>query len=252
MLIQQESMTPIVLIPARLASTRLPQKPLALIGGLPMIVQVLNRAVQADIGPVWVACDDERIKAAVEKAGGRAVMTNPAHPSGSDRIFEALMKIDPEGKHDVVVNVQGDVPTIEPETIRAVLLPLANPKVDIATLACEIREAHEITDPAVVKPVFSASSEGRIRGTLSFTRNWAPLAPHNTVPHHHIGIYAYRRAALERFVKLPPSPLELRDKLEQMRALEAHMVIDVAIVDAVPLGVDTPEHLERARKVLSA
>jgi 3-deoxy-manno-octulosonate cytidylyltransferase (CMP-KDO synthetase) len=245
-------MNPIVLIPARLASTRLPQKPLADIAGEPMIAHVWRRAIRADIGPVYVACDDGRIAAAVERAGGKAVMTRPDHPSGSDRIFEALSIIDPDKRYDTVVNVQGDVPTIEPETIRAVLKPLELPVTDIATLACIIKDDRERTDPAVVKPVFTAWHHGNIRGALFFTRDWAPIPPHNEIPYHHIGIYAYRRPALERFVSLPPSPLELKEKLEQLRALENGMRIDVALVNSVPLGVDTPEHLERARKALSA
>jgi len=241
-------MHPVILIPARLASTRLPEKPLADIHGEPMIVHVWRRAAAAGIGPVFVACDDARIRAAVERAGGKAVMTKADHPSGSDRIFEALGIIDPQKQYDVIVNVQGDVPTIEPETIRAALKPLENPGTDIATLACEIRDKREVADPAVVKPLFSGT-RGNIRQALSFSRAWNPGAPSER-PHHHIGIYAYRRAALERFVSLPPSPLELKEKLEQLRALENGMRIDVAIVDAVPLGVDTPEHLERARQVI--
>ncbi len=242
-------MQPIILIPARMQSTRLPEKPLADIGGLPMIVHVLHRALEAAIAPVFVACDDVRIADVVIKAGGQVVMTRPEHASGSDRIFEALQTIDPQKNFDVVINVQGDVPTIEPEVIRAVLAPLRNNAIDIATLACAIKVEHEKTDPAVVKPVLAFEADSRTRArALYFSRA--------TVPHgegalyHHIGIYAYRRAALERFVHLSPSSLELREKLEQLRALEAGMQIGVELVDAVPLGVDTQEHLERARAIM--
>jgi 3-deoxy-manno-octulosonate cytidylyltransferase (CMP-KDO synthetase) len=237
----------IILIPARMASTRLPGKPLADIAGLPMIVHVLRRAEAANLGPVVVATDEETIAVAVEKAGGRALMTRADHASGSDRIFEALGVVDPQGRVRIVVNVQGDLPTIEPADIAAALGPLADPAVDIATLAAEIRKPEERDNPNVVKVVGSPVAPFRLRA-LYFTR---ATAPYGEGPlYHHIGLYAYRRAALERFVKLPPSPLEQREKLEQLRALEAGMRIDVAIVDTVPLGVDTPEDLEIARAIL--
>ncbi|MCC2095747.1 MAG: 3-deoxy-manno-octulosonate cytidylyltransferase [Hyphomicrobiales bacterium] len=240
--------SPIILIPARMASTRLPGKPLADIGGAPMIVQVWRRAMEADAGPVVVAADSQEIADAVRDAGGQAVLTRADHPSGSDRIFEAIGLADPDQKHDVVVNVQGDLPTIEASVVRAALAPLENPSVDIATLAAEIRREEERTNPNVVKMVGSQTGPSRFRA-LYFTR---ATAPHGEGPlYHHIGLYAYRRAALERFVALPPSPLELREKLEQLRALEAGMRIDVEIVDTVPLGVDTPEDLERARELLA-
>jgi len=237
----------LILIPARLHSTRLPGKPLADIAGLPMIVQVLRRAEEAKIGPVVVATDDESIFTAVEKAGGRAVMTRADHPSGSDRIFEALGLVDPDGRAKVVVNVQGDLPTLEPGDLAASLAPLADPAVDIATLAAEIKKPEERTNPNVVKVIGSPISPKRLRA-LYFTRATAPSG--DGPLYHHIGLYAYRRAALERFVHLPPSPLELRERLEQLRAIEAGMRIDVTIVDSVPLGVDTPEDLETARKTL--
>ena len=237
----------LILIPARLASTRLPGKPLADIAGQPMIVQVLRRAEEAKIGPVVVATDDESIFTAVEKAGGRAVMTRADHPSGSDRIFEALGLADPDGRARIVVNVQGDLPTLEPGDLAASLQPLTDPAVDIATLAAEIRKPEERTNPNVVKVIGSPVSPKRLRA-LYFTRATAPSG--DGPLYHHIGLYAYRRAALERFVALPPSPLELRERLEQLRALEAGMRIDVTIVDSVPLGVDTPEDLETARKML--
>jgi 3-deoxy-manno-octulosonate cytidylyltransferase (CMP-KDO synthetase) len=237
----------LVVIPSRMGSTRLPNKPLAMIAGEPMIVHVWRRAVEADIGPVLVACDAAEIADAVRAAGGDAVLTRPDHPSGSDRVFEAIGRIDPSGTHDVIVNVQGDLPTIAAPAIRACFAPLADPAVDVATLAAEIMRAEERTDPNVVKVVGSPVAEGRLRA-LYFTR---ATAPHGPGPlYHHIGLYAYRRAALQRFVSLPPSTLELREKLEQLRLLEAGMRIDVAIVDDVPLGVDTAHDLDRARGVL--
>lgn len=238
---------PVVLVPARLASTRLPRKPLADIAGAPMIVQVWRRAMEADVGPVVVAADSPEIVEVVTAAGGRAVLTSDAHQSGSDRIFEAISAIDPEGRHDVIVNLQGDLPTIEAEVVRAALAPLEDTAVDIATLAAEITRAEERTDPNVVKAVGTVLSDTRLRA-LYFTRATAPWGDGPLF--HHIGLYAYRRAALERFVALPPSPLETRERLEQLRALEAGMRIDVELVSTVPLGVDTAHDLERARAML--
>jgi 3-deoxy-manno-octulosonate cytidylyltransferase (CMP-KDO synthetase) len=238
----------LILIPARMASTRLPGKPLADIAGQPMIVHVLRRAQEAALGPVAVATDSREIADAVEKAGGQAVMTRADHVSGSDRIFEALNKLDPQGRARIVINVQGDLPTLSPQDLQAVLEPLADPSVDIATLAAEIKQPAEKTNPNVVKIVGSPVSARRLRA-LYFTRATAPSGEGPL--YHHIGLYAYRRAALQRFVELPPSPLELRERLEQLRALEAGMRIDVAIVDSVPLGVDTPEELAQARAALT-
>ena len=237
----------LVLIPARMASTRLPGKPLADICGAPMIVQVWRRAVEANVGKVVVAADTAEIVEAVRAAGGMAVMTRPDHPSGSDRIFEALAIADPDGAARIVVNVQGDLPTIDPEAIRAAIAPLADPAVDIATLAAEIVREEERDNPNVVKVVGTTIAPGRMRA-LYFTRATAPWGEGPL--HHHIGLYAYRRTALARFVAMPPSPLETRERLEQLRALEAGMRIDVAVVDSVPLGVDTPADLERARDIL--
>jgi 3-deoxy-manno-octulosonate cytidylyltransferase (CMP-KDO synthetase) len=237
----------LILIPARMASTRLPGKPLAEIAGQPMIVQVMRRAKAAGIGPVVVATDDATIATVVEKAGGRAVMTQPGHPSGSDRIFEALGTVDPDGRTQIVVNVQGDLPTLAPTDLAAALAPLGDPAVDIATLAAEIRNPLERDNPNVVKVIGTPVATGRLRA-LYFTRATAPSGEGPL--YHHIGLYAYRRAALERFVALPPSPLEQRERLEQLRALEAGMRIDVTLVDSVPLGVDTPEDLETARSML--
>jgi 3-deoxy-manno-octulosonate cytidylyltransferase (CMP-KDO synthetase) len=238
----------LVLIPARMAATRLPGKPLADVGGRPMIVEVARRAVAAGIGRVAVATDAPEIAAAVTAAGLEAVMTRADHPSGSDRIFEALTTLDPAGEVEIVVNVQGDLPTIRPDTIRRALIPLSETSADISTLAAEITLAEERTDPNVVKVVGSPLAPGLLRA-LYFTRATAPFGEGPL--YHHIGLYAYRRAALQRFVSLPPSPLERREKLEQLRALEAGMRINVAVVDAVPLGVDTPSHLERARALLA-
>jgi 3-deoxy-manno-octulosonate cytidylyltransferase (CMP-KDO synthetase) len=237
----------LILIPARMASTRLPGKPLADIAGAPMIVHVLRRAQAAAIGPVAVATDSPEIAACVEKAGGRAVMTRADHGSGSDRIFEALRSADPAGQAEIIVNLQGDLPTLPAADIVAALAPLADPAVDIATLAAEITDARERSDPNVVKVVGSPVAPGRLRA-LYFTRADAPAGAGPS--YHHIGIYAYRRAALERFVGLPPSPLEQRERLEQLRALEAGMRIDVTVVGSVPLGVDTEADLARARALI--
>jgi 3-deoxy-manno-octulosonate cytidylyltransferase (CMP-KDO synthetase) len=241
-------MNTLILIPARMASTRLPGKPLADIAGRPMIVQVAARATESGLGRVVVAGDTNEIVEAVRAGGFEAVLTRTDHESGSDRIFEALTAIDPQGAVDVVINVQGDLPTIEPATIAAALSPLDDPSVDIGTLGVEITREEERTNPNVVKIVGSPSTATRLRA-LYFTRATAPWGegPH----YHHIGLYAYRRAALARFVGLAPSPLEKRERLEQLRALEAGMRIDAAIVRSVPLGVDTPEDLERARELLS-
>jgi 3-deoxy-manno-octulosonate cytidylyltransferase (CMP-KDO synthetase) len=236
----------IVLIPARMAASRLPGKPLADIAGLPMIVHVLRRAQAANIGEAVVATDSEAVAAAVEKSGGRAVMTRSDHVSGSDRIYEALEALDPEHGIDVVVNVQGDLPTIPPADISAALTPLGDKDVDIATLAAEITNKSDLTNPNVVKIIGTQVAPGRLHAT-TFTRADAQgPGPH----YHHIGLYAYRRAALERFVKLKPSINEQRERLEQLRALDAGMRIDVMLVKGVPLGVDTPEELAKARKLL--
>jgi 3-deoxy-manno-octulosonate cytidylyltransferase (CMP-KDO synthetase) len=238
----------LVLIPARMAATRLPGKPLLEMAGLPMIVHVLRRAEAAGIGRVAVATDTAEIAAAVKAHGGEAVITRADHASGSDRIFEALGSLDPGGKAEVIINLQGDFPTISPDNIRDVLAPLEDPAVDIATLAAEIHTREEALNPNVVKAVGSTIGPRRLRA-LYFTR---ATAPHGDGPrYHHIGLYAYRRAALERFVRLPPSPLEQQEKLEQLRALEAGMRIDIGIVDTVPRGVDTPADLEATRQILA-
>lgn len=245
----QGPMRPLVVIPARMASTRLPNKPLADIHGVPMIVQVWRRAMEAGIGPVVVAAAEASIAEAVTDAGGTAVLTDPAHPSGSDRIWEAVQKVDPDGRYDAVINVQGDLPTIAPEAVRAVFAPLALADTDIATLGVVIRDETEKTNPNVVKAVVELSPGAAQGRALYFTRTTAPWGEGPLF--HHIGLYAYRREALARFVALPPSVLEQREKLEQLRALANGMTIRLAVIDTVPLGVDTPEDLDRARQLLA-
>ena len=244
---------PIVIIPSRLASVRLPRKPLADIQGQPMIVHVWRRAMEAQVGPVIVACAEEEIAAAVRTAGGHAVLTRPDHPSGSDRIAEALQAADAASRHDAVVNMQGDLPTMAPEALRGALAALAG-GADIGTVVARITDTAERDDPNVVKAAVAFDDRAMaqrppVARALYFSR--LPV-PSGEGPHyHHIGIYAYRRAALERFVQLPPAPLEKRERLEQLRALDAGMRIDAALVDLVPLGVDTPADLERARRQLA-
>ncbi len=280
------AMSVLIVIPARMKATRLPGKPMALIGGVPMIVQVMHRAMESGVGDVVVACDGEEIASAVRAAGGVAVLTNPDHPSGSDRVWEVVEAVthgevyrcvaegepraagvSPKGvgakealsvnPYTIIINLQGDLPTLEPRLLHDLLKPLENPAVDMATLAAEITRDEEHENPSVVKAVLSfyradgqsaASTDHRIARALYFTRSTAPA---NDGPRYqHIGVYAYRYAALKTFVSLPPSPLELREKLEQLRALEAGLRIDVSVVDTVPLGVDTPEDLARAREIL--
>lgn len=240
----------LVLIPARMASTRLPGKPLADIHGEPMIVHVWRRAIEADVGPVAVACAEPDIAQAITDAGGQAVLTRADHPSGSDRIFEALCRIDPDRRFATVVNVQGDLPTLDPLVIRRALAPLRDPDVEIATLIAPIGAAAERDNENVVKVAVGLAAGETLGRCLYFSRS--PIPWGRTGPtYHHIGLYAYRRAALERFVALPPSVLEKRERLEQLRALEAGMRVDAALVETVPLGVDTPEDLERARALLA-
>lgn len=240
-------MKPVVIIPARMASSRLPGKPLADIGGVPMIVRVWAQAMKAGVGPVIVACAEDEIADAVERAGGHAVLTHPDLPSGSDRVFAALEGVDPEGRYDTVINCQGDLPALDPAQLRAAAEALAGH--DIATLAAPITDAADRVNPAVVKAVVAWEPDGQKGRALYFSRATVPTGPGDHF--YHVGLYAYRRAALARFVRLPPSPLEQREKLEQLRALEAGMSIAVARVDTVPLSVDTPEDLEHARKMMS-
>jgi len=240
---------PVVVIPARLAATRLPEKPLADIHSEPMIVHVWRRAREAEIGPVIVAAAEQVVVDAVRAAGGEAVLTDPDLPSGSDRIHSALEQVDPDGRHDAVINLQGDLPTIDPASVRAALSPLADPQVDIATLAAVITCEEERDNPNVVKAVVGLGEGETVGRALYFTRATAPWG--DGPLYHHIGLYAYRREALARFVSLAPGILERREKLEQLRALEAGMRIDVALVDTVPLGVDTPADLDRARMLLA-
>jgi 3-deoxy-manno-octulosonate cytidylyltransferase (CMP-KDO synthetase) len=239
----------LVVIPARMQSTRLPDKPLADIAGEPMIVHVWRRAMAAQVGRVVVATDSEAIVAAIRAVGGEAVMTRVDHTSGSDRVFEAVNTVDPDIHNDIILNLQGDLPTLEPHLIHQCLAPLADKGPDITTIAAEIRIEEERTNPNVVKVIGSPLPIPNRQRAIYFTR---ATAPHGEGPlYHHIGIYGYRRMALERFVSLKPSALELREKLEQLRAIEDGMRIDVSLVDTVPLGVDTPADLARARQLLS-
>jgi 3-deoxy-manno-octulosonate cytidylyltransferase (CMP-KDO synthetase) len=237
----------LIVIPSRLKATRLPDKPMADIHGEAMIVHCWRRAMAAELGRVVVATDSDRIIMAIRAAGGEAVMTREDHVSGSDRTFEAVNRVDPDGNFEFIVNLQGDLPTLEPRLVTECLAPILEKGPDIATIAAEITEPEERTNPNVVKAVGTPIGPNRLRA-LYFTR---ATAPYGDGPlYHHIGIYAYRRSALERFIGLRPSPLEKRERLEQLRALEAGMRIDVGVVDTVPLGVDTPTDLERARKLL--
>jgi 3-deoxy-manno-octulosonate cytidylyltransferase (CMP-KDO synthetase) len=240
----------IVLIPARLRSQRLPNKPLAEIDGVPMIVQVWRRAREAEVGPVVVACAEPEIAAAIEAHGGTAALTDPELPSGTDRIFQALKQIDRAGRFGRVINLQGDLPTLDPAAIRAVLAPIEQLGTDLGTLATAIEDPDERRDPNVVKPVIAIDPGHPDLGrALYFSRATVPSGEGPI--YHHIGIYAYRRAALERLAVLPPSPLEQRERLEQLRALENGLTIGVALVDTIPLGVDTPRDLERARAMFA-
>jgi 3-deoxy-manno-octulosonate cytidylyltransferase (CMP-KDO synthetase) len=244
-----ESSRTIVLVPARLASTRLPNKPLADIAGLPMIVHVWKRAVEAALGPVVVACAEAAIAQAIDRQGGTAVLTDPELPSGTDRIFEALRKVDADGRYDRIVNIQGDLPTLDPAVIRRVVEPLDLLGSDIGTLASPTEDAEDRAATSVVKAVVAFTGADPTLGrALYFTRAPAPWGPGPV--YHHIGLYAFTRRALERYCGLPPSPLERREKLEQLRALENGMSIGVRLVDTVPFGVDTPADLERARLLL--
>ncbi len=241
-------MNPIVVIPARMAATRLPGKPLADIGGQPMILRVLRQALAADVGPVAVAAGDAEIVKAVEQAGASAVLTDPALPSGSDRILAALRAIDPGGRHDVVINLQGDMPFVSPDVVRACAALLAEePGCDISTVAAPEAGPADRANPDVVKAVLAMAADGRRGRALYFTRS---ILYGEGPVWRHIGIYGYRREALERFNATPPSPLERREKLEQLRALELGMSIWAAIADQAPISVDTPADLEAARAAL--
>lgn len=238
----------LIVIPSRLKATRLPDKPLAMIGPEPMILHVWRRAVAAKAGPVIVAVGDPEIADVVRKAGGEAVMTDPALPSGSDRVHAAAETYDPQGKYSVVVNVQGDLPTLDPAIVAASIKPLDRPEFDIGTPVALITKQEELNDNAVVKPAVVFPQGERIAAALYFSRN---LIPSGDGPHyHHIGVYSFRRAALKKFVTLKPTGLELRERLEQLRAIEHGMRIGAVLVDTIPLGVDTPADLDRARRLL--
>ena len=241
-------LNPILVIPARMASARLPGKPLADIGGIPMIVHVMERAKAANVGPVVIACAEQEVADAVRMAGGTAVLTDPDLPSGTDRVRAAVNAIDPSCDYNCVVNVQGDLPTLDPLSVSAAVSVLKEVAIcDIATLVVPTEDKREISDPNVVKAILSMESNDRGKA-LYFTRASAPSGEGPV--YHHIGLYAYRREALDRFCTLDVSPLEKRERLEQLRALEAGMRIDARIVDSSPEGVDTPEDLERARKLI--
>jgi 3-deoxy-manno-octulosonate cytidylyltransferase (CMP-KDO synthetase) len=240
---------PILVIPARMAAERLPGKPLLEVGGVPLVVHVWRRAQEAGLGPVFVATDTAEIARAIEAAGGQAILTSPEHQSGSDRVFEAVSKIDPTGRHGIVINLQGDMPGIAPQAIRAAADPLADGAVDIATLGTRSAESGRSANPNVVKVIATPVAENRLRA-LYFTRASAPWGDGDLL--EHIGVYAFRRSALERFAALPRSPLEKRERLEQLRALEAGMRIDVALVEEAPINVDMPADLTRARAYFEA
>ena len=242
-------MNPVVLIPSRLGATRLPRKPLADILGEPMIVHVWRRAMEADVGPVIVATDTPEIAKAIQSVGGRAVMTRVDHASGTDRIAEALTVADPDARYDTIVNLQGDLPTVAPHVSRQTMALLTDPAVDIGTPVALITRAADGDEPSIVKMVGSPIAPGRFRA-LYFTRARAPWGEGDL--YHHIGLYVWRRSAFDRLITLPPSPLEQREKLEQLRALEAGMRIDAVVVDDVPLGIDTPDDLDKARQIMAA
>lgn len=244
----------VVLIPARLGATRLPNKPLVDIVGKPMIEHVLRRGMASGLGPVYVATPDLEIKAVVEAAGGKAVMTSNQHQTGSDRVFEALHKIDPDKQFDVIVNLQGDLPLIKPENLKKVIEPLlADEKVDVSTLASEIQCAEDKLNPNVVKIALELhNTDSKMGRALYFSRSLIPQTLDDQGPYyHHIGVYAFRRKALERFMDLPQSLLEKKERLEQLRALACGMRIDVALIDQIPQSVDTMEDLEQVRRQAS-
>ena len=237
---------PLIVIPARLAATRLPGKPLADIEGKPMIARVVERALLAGLGPVAVAAGDAEILGPARESGARAVLTDPDLPSGSDRIFAALSELDPDGQFDPIINLQGDMPTFNPELLQVALAALAeNTQADLSTLVSPSQDPLERADPNVVKAIVSMPEGATIGRGLYFTRADAPYGEGPIF--RHIGLYVWRRAALARFIAAPPSPLERREKLEQLRALELGMKIAVRSVAEFPKGVDTPEHLESAR-----
>lgn len=242
----------IILIPARMASTRLPGKPLADIAGEPMITHVWRRAVEANIGDVVVAAGEEEIAQAIRDAGGRAVVSKKAHESGSDRIYEALEHVEGDKEYDIVVNLQGDLPLIAPQLIARCIEPLDHPAVDIATLGSVMVDPDEIANPNVVKIIAKEDGQSITSSSIVQARDFTRLLPpdfHGTAIHH-IGIYAYRRTAIKTFVSMPQSARENHMRLEQLRALDAAMRIDAAMVEGVPFGVDTPEDLEKARMLL--
>jgi len=242
-------MKALIVIPARLQATRLPNKPLAMIGAEPMIAHVWRRAVAAGAGPVIVAAAEQEIADVITKAGGIAVLTDPGLPSGSDRVHAAAESFDPKGEYDVVVNVQGDLPTLDPKIVSATVAVLNDKTIDISTAVSPIVIEEERTDPNVVKAAAVFAPGETVAHTLYFSRSCIPSGAGEH--YHHIGLYAFRREALRRFVTLPPSGLEKRERLEQLRALEDGMRMAAALVDSIPFGVDTQADLDRARKILA-
>lgn len=243
-------MNPVVIIPARMAATRLPNKPLLDINGKPMILHVCERALEADIGQVIVAAGDKEIYDVVLDAGYNAVLTDSELPSGSDRIYTALKIADPAGKYDIVINLQGDLPTIDPILLTTILPSLKRKETDISTLASIIHTEQEKNNPNVVKVIMSPDNQYENSGrALYFTRATAPWGEGNLL--HHIGVYGYQRSSLKQFIHLDPSYLEKREKLEQLRALENNMYIHVTVVDTVPIGVDTLDDLNKAKIMLA-
>ena len=243
-----ENHNTIVVIPARMASTRLPGKPLADINGVPMIVHVWQRAVAANVGQVLVAAAENEIAEVIRRAGGDAIVTDPALPSGSDRIAEALRLRDPSRRFSFVLNLQGDLPTIDSLSIQRCLAGLVNEQAEISTIAARIEAEADVANPNIVKAITPLGDEREVAFARDFVRN---VGPEHAAPYwHHIGVYAYRRKSLEQFVALPVSAGEADRKLEQMRALDNGMRIVVVRVETVPLGVDTPDELEIARQML--
>ena len=260
------TLSPVIIIPARMAASRLPGKPLADIAGKPMIQHVWERAMAADIAPVWVATDDDAIVAVVQAAGGNAVKTRADHPSGSDRTFEAVERIDPDRHFDMILNLQGDLPELDPMIPVTLLDTARHSRAELSTLVT-LADEDEAARPQVVKAVVSwrddpdiphpgapqndtqRNDTPHIGTALYFSR--APVPTGDAPKYHHIGVYGWQRAALARFVELPPSPLEMAERLEQLRALEAGMTVAVAEIAAAPAGVDTEDDLEATRQRLA-
>ena len=237
-----------IIIPARLASTRLPNKPLLPINGKPMIMHVWEQAVAAEIGEVIVATDSDQIKQVISEAGGNCELTRSNHQSGTDRIYEALENFDQNKNINFIINLQGDLPQINRECLSSVVNLLSDEAAEVSTLACEMTDHDEINSKSIVKAIADINPNTKIGRAINFTRT--PEASINGNYLHHIGLYAYTRSALEKFVHLAPSTREIDQKLEQLRALDNQMRIDIQLIDFLPLGVDTPEDLEKMQKLI--